>query len=383
MVEVRLVNVTKIFGKKVVGVKDVNLHIKHGEFMALLGPSGSGKSTTLYLIAGIYKPTSGKIFFDDRDVTNLPPKDRNVGLVFQNWALYPHMKVYDNIAFPLRLKKLPENEIRRKVRAVAEMLRIEKLLDRMPWQLSGGQQQRVAIARALVKEPDVLLLDEPLSNLDAVLRISVRAELKRLQKRLGITTIYVTHDQAEALAMADRIALINEGRIVQIGTPDEVYSRPATVFVGGFLGNPPMNFLEGRIIDTGDKIMIEAGGHRITAPRRYWEAIRRLKLEKVIIGFRPEDIMIRPETTDTICLPGRIYGVEPLGRENIVIAQIGDELIKIVTGRGVSLALDQLVWICPNMEKIVLFDPATQKSLDYLVVEEASRHEQRFREKLY
>ncbi len=369
MVVVKLVKVTKIFRGGVIGVKDIDLTINHGEFMALLGPSGSGKSTTLYLIAGIYKPTSGRIYFDDRDVTYLPPKDRNIGLVFQNWALYPHMKVYENIAFPLRLKKLPENEVRKKVIEVAKMLKIDKLLDRYPWQLSGGQQQRVAIARALVKEPDVLLLDEPLSNLDAVLRISVRAELKRLQKQLGITTIYVTHDQAEALAMADRIALINEGRIVQIGTPEEVYNKPATIFVGGFLGNPPMNFLEAEVEKKDHMIMLRIGEHLITAPKQYWEIIEKLDLKKVIVGFRPEDTLIKPETMDTICLPGKIYGVEPLGRENIVVAQIGDELVKIVTGRRISLNLDQLVWICPVSEKIVLFDPATGKSLERLIVE--------------
>ena len=373
MVVVRLDRVTKIFKGGVVGVKDISLTIKHGEFMALLGPSGSGKSTTLYLIAGIYKPTSGRIYFDDRDVTNLPPKDRNVGLVFQNWALYPHMKVYENIAFPLRLKKLPEEEIKRRVLDVARMLQIDKLLDRYPWQLSGGQQQRVAIARALVKEPDVLLLDEPLSNLDAILRISVRAELKRLQKKLGITTIYVTHDQAEALAMADRIALINEGRIVQVGTPEEVYNRPATVFVGGFLGNPPMNFLEAEVEDLDKEIFLVIGKYRIRAPERYWSIIRRLKTKRVIIGFRPEDTSIKPESLDTICLPGRVYGIEPLGRENIVVIEIGGELVKIISGRRISLTLDQMVWICPVMEKIILFDPATGKALDRLVVEEKIR----------
>ncbi len=365
MVEVRLEGVTKVFRGGVVGVEDINLTIRHGEFMALLGPSGSGKSTTLYLIAGIYKPTRGRILFDGEDVTNVPPKDRNVGLVFQNWALYPHMKVYENIAFPLRLKKLPEDEIRRKVREVAEMLRIGHLLDRLPWQLSGGQQQRVAIARALVKEPRVLLLDEPLSNLDAVLRISVRAELKRLQRRLGITTIYVTHDQAEALAMADRVALINEGRLVQVGTPDEVYSRPATVFVGGFLGNPPMNFIDAEIVARGDEPVAVVGAAELRIPERYRRIIRERGVREVIVGMRPEDIEVR-EGPGANCLPAKVYGVEPMGRESIVVAEVGETLIKAIAGKGLRLALDQAVWLCIEPERLVLFDKKSKRSLDYL-----------------
>ncbi len=366
MVEVRLESVTKVFRGGVVGVEDINLTIRHGEFMALLGPSGSGKSTTLYLIAGIYKPTRGRILFDGEDVTNKPPKDRNVGLVFQNWALYPHMKVYENIAFPLRLKKLSEDEIRRKVREVAEMLRIGHLLDRLPWQLSGGQQQRVAIARALVKEPRVLLLDEPLSNLDAVLRISVRAELKRLQRRLGITTIYVTHDQAEALAMADRVALINEGKLVQVGTPDEVYSRPATVFVGGFLGNPPMNFIEAGVEVRGGEPIASVAETELRIPGRYWEIIESKGIKEVILGMRPEDIEVREESSKN-CLPAKVYGVEPMGRESIVVAEVGEDLIKALASKGLRLALDQPIWLCIDPEKLVLFDKRTKKTLDYLV----------------
>jgi len=370
MVVVRLVNVTKIFKTGVVGVKDINLTVNHKEFMALLGPSGSGKSTTLYLIAGIYKPSSGKIFFDDRDVTNLPPKDRNIGLVFQNWALYPHMRVYDNIAFPLRIKKLPENEIRKKVLETAKMLRIDKFLNRYPWQLSGGQQQRVAIARALVKEPDVLLLDEPLSNLDAQLRISVRAELKRLQKRLGITTIYVTHDQAEALAMADRIAVINNGMIIQIGTPEQVYSKPATIFVGGFLGNPPMNFVEAEIAEDKQGLYMLLSGQKLVVPKHYEPLIRKAGLRKVVVGFRPEDTAVIPECRETgECVKGRVYTVEPMGREYIVVIDLGGVLVKAIVPRSLVLIEDQEVCVCPSLEKIVLFDPKTEKSLETLLAE--------------
>ncbi|HDI02270.1 MAG TPA: ABC transporter ATP-binding protein [Ignisphaera sp.] len=233
MSSVRLEHITKIFPPNVIAVNDANFEVSKGEFFVLLGPSGCGKTTTLRIIAGLEKPTKGRVFIDNEDVTDLPPRKRDVAMVFQTWALYPHMKVYDNIAFPLKLRKVPMNEIDRKVREVARLLRIEELLDRYPRQLSGGQQQRVALARALVRNPRVWLMDEPLSNLDALLRVQMRAELKKLQKELKITTIYVTHDQVEAMTMADRIAVMNAGRVLQIGTPHEIYHKPKMKFVAG------------------------------------------------------------------------------------------------------------------------------------------------------
>ncbi len=369
MVSIRLDRVTKRFGR-VVAVDNVSLEIADKEFMALLGPSGSGKTTILYLIAGIYKPTSGRIFFGDRDVTELPPKERNVGLVFQNWALYPHMKVYDNIAFPLRLKKMQEDYIKKKVVEVARMLHIDHLLDRYPYQLSGGQQQRVAIARALVKEPLVLLLDEPLSNLDALLRIYVRAELKKLQKRLGITTVYVTHDQAEALAMADRIAVINEGKVLQVGDPEAVYNRPSCKFVGGFLGNPPMNFIEAGLEYSDGGAYIVVGENRIRVPRHYGKIIGKLRLEKVIVGFRPEDTILKRKedvTSAETCLYGEVYAVEPMGREYIVTVSIDGKLIKSIVSRDQVFIGGEKIVVCPVEEKIVLFDVKTEKALELLV----------------
>ncbi len=372
MVSVKLVNVTKRFGK-VVAVDNVNLEIMDKEFMALLGPSGSGKSTILYLIAGIYKPTSGKIYFDARDVTNIPPKERNIGLVFQNWALYPHMKVYDNIAFPLRLKKMGEMEIREKVVDVARMLHIDHLLNRYPYQLSGGQQQRVAIARALVKEPDVLLLDEPLSNLDALLRIYVRAELKKLQKKLGITTIYVTHDQAEALAMADRVAVINEGKILQVGDPELVYSKPNCKFVGGFLGNPPMNFIYAEVEYSSKKILLRFGGNTVEAPQHYRDLLLKLGLKEVVIGFRPEDTVLRvvekPGWLHGFCFLGEVYTVEPMGREYIVTVAVDTQLIKVIVSREQVFTPGIRVMVCPAEEKVVLFDKASEKALEYVSLE--------------
>ena len=275
MVKVKLDNVSKFFGK-VKAVVDLNLEVGDGEFVALLGPSGCGKTTTLLMVAGIYKPTKGRILFDDKDVTDLPPKDRNVGMVFQSYALYPHMTVYDNIAFPLKLKKVPKDEIDKKVKEVAKLLRIDNLLHRKPAQLSGGQQQRVALGRALVKEPDVLLLDEPLSNLDAKLRVLMRAELKRLQKELGITAIYVTHDQGEALVMSDRIAVVHEGRVEQVGSPYEVYERPKTKFVASFIGEA--NFFEGTLED--GIVEAEFGPVRVSTDLPSGK--------KVIVSLRPE-----------------------------------------------------------------------------------------------
>lgn len=365
MVTVRLENVTKRFGK-VVAVDNANLEIRDKEFMALLGPSGSGKSTLLYLIAGIYKPTRGRIYFDGTDVTELPPKERNIGLVFQNWALYPHMRVFDNIAFPLELKKESKKEIRRKVTEVAKMLKIDHLLERYPYQLSGGQQQRVAIARALVKEPGVLLLDEPLSNLDALLRMNVRAELKRLQKELGITAIYVTHDQAEALAMADKIAVIKEGEILQVGTPDDVYAKPWCKFVGGFLGNPPMNFIESVVIRERGELLI--GESRIPAPPKYAELLRKFDISKVLVGFRPHDaevIDLKPNMPDPPMLVGEVFAAEPLGRETIVTVILDDETyVKVFASKEQKFDVGDKVGILLDLKKVLLFDKETELVLE-------------------
>jgi len=360
MVKITLDGITKKFGN-FTALNNITLEIEDKEFMALLGPSGSGKSTLLYTIAGIYKPTSGRIYFDEKDVTEVPPKDRNVGLVFQNWALYPHMKVFRNIAFPLELKKVPKEEIEKKVKEVAKMLHIDHLLDRYPWQLSGGQQQRVAIARALVKEPDVLLLDEPLSNLDALLRLEVRAELKRLQKELGITAVYVTHDQAEALAMADRIAIIRDGEILQVGDPDEVYYKPMYKFVAGFLGSPPMNFVEAEV--EGDMLRIYHS--RIPVPKHYREIIKKLNITEVIFGFRPHDAEIVRGETDGI--KGEVYSFEPLGREQIVtVAVDSDVFVKVFAPEGEHFRFGEKVTVVPNEERVVLFDKKTEKALEYL-----------------
>ncbi len=360
MVKVTLDNVSKYFGK-VKAVIDLNLEIKDGEFVSLLGPSGCGKTTTLLMVAGIYKPTKGRILFDDVDVTDLPPKDRNIGMVFQSYALYPHMTVYENIAFPLKLKKVPKQEIDKKVKEIARLLRIDNLLNRKPAQLSGGQQQRVALGRALVKEPDVLLLDEPLSNLDAKLRVLMRAEIKRLQKELKITTIYVTHDQVEALSMSDRIAVMRAGRLQQYADPDTLYNKPANLFVAGFIGNPPMNFIEGEIVSKENDYYFISSSFELKLSKELGETLSS-KTTKVILGIRPENIRVYTEKVEN-SIPATVYVIEPLGRDLIINAKVDDTILKILSTPGLKLEPMQKIYLVFDENKIHFFDKITEKAI--------------------
>jgi ABC-type sugar transport system ATPase subunit len=351
MVEIKLEKVTKIFGKSVYAVKDLSLLIRDKEFVVLLGPSGCGKTTTLYMIAGIYKPTKGNIYFDGRIVNDVDPKDRNVGMVFQSYALYPHMSVYDNIAFPLKIKKMPANEIRKRVLEVAEMLRIKELLDRKPSQLSGGQQQRVALARAIVKEPSVFLMDEPLSNLDAKIRVEIRAELKNLQKRLGITTVYVTHDQGEAMSLADRIAVMNAGTLQQYDTPDNIYRNPMNIFVASFIGSPPANIIEATIDGEGNIII---GGTKIKPPEDLISAIRSIDLlnSEVIVFIRPEDVEVDPNNGHIL---GNVYSIEYQGREAVLHIEIpGGGVIRGLAPPN-SISVGTRLWLRFHLEKIHIY----------------------------
>ncbi|NPA97473.1 MAG: ABC transporter ATP-binding protein [Crenarchaeota archaeon] len=364
MSTVRLENVTKIFPPNVVAVNNANFKVEKGEFFVLLGPSGCGKTTTLRMIAGLERPTYGKIYINEQDVTDLPPRLRDVAMVFQTWALYPHMKVYDNIAFPLRLRKVPRSEIDRKVREVAKLLRIDDLLDRYPKQLSGGQQQRVALARALVRSPRVWLMDEPLSNLDALLRVQMRAELKRLQKELKITTIYVTHDQVEAMSMADRIAVMNKGRILQIAPPKEIYEKPRTKFVGGFVGTPPMNFIPVTFVVENDKYLLKGEGFSIELPKELGEYLRekvgdRAELD---LGVRPEHIRIST-SEEPNAIPATVYIVEPLGTETIVNVKVGETLVKIKVIGEALFEPSTRVWLVFDINKIHLFDTKTEEAV--------------------
>jgi ABC-type sugar transport system ATPase subunit len=309
------------------------------------------------MLAGIYRPTRGQILFDGVAVNDLPPQDRHIGMVFQSYALYPHMTVYDNIAFPLRLQRRPADETDRRVREAAALVQIDALLGRRPAQLSGGQQQRVALARALIKQPMLLLLDEPLSNLDAKLRVLMRAEIKRLQRRLGITTILVTHDQVEAMTMADRIALLRDGILQQVGTPDDLYYRPANTFVAGFIGTPPMSLLNARIGTSAGRVVFEGDGLRLPASDAVAARLASRSGE-IILGLRPEDVSLAtpPEAGQ---MQGHILDVEPLGRELVVAVTIGQQVATVLTPHGFVGHPDQPVVLTIPGDRLYLFDPAT------------------------
>ncbi len=359
--EVVLRNLTKKFGQ-VVAVDHINLEIRSGEFVAFLGPSGCGKTTTLLMVAGIYKPTEGEILFDGRLMNKVPPQQRNVGMVFQSYALYPHMTAFQNMAFPLKLAGMSQMMQAERVKRVADMMGIGHLLDRKPGELSGGQQQRVALGRALVKEPDLLLFDEPLSNLDARLRLVMRGEIKRLQHELGITSIYVTHDQVEAMTMADRIAVINEGKLQAFDTPDDLYDRPKTLFIAGFVGNPPMNFFTVSIRrENGDYFAESEGGLRVKVPSERAEKALAGGLEQVIMGIRPEDIQM--DESGTSENKGPVFSVEPLGRDDLIDVHIGPDSVFLLVDPLKRVRLDDIVHLEFDTAKVQFFDPETGKSL--------------------
>jgi len=360
--DVRLEKLTRRFGS-VTAVDALDLEIPSGELVALLGPSGCGKTTTLLMTAGIYRPTAGAIYFGARRVDQLLPRDRGIGMVFQNYALYPHMTVEDNIGFPLSLRRgLSRAERERRVRAVAEQVRVDELLARRPAQLSGGQQQRVALARALVKQPDILLLDEPLSNLDARLRHTMRGEIKRLQKDLGITSIFVTHDQLEALTMADRVALMVNGKLAAYGTPDELYQRPANRFVAEFIGNPPMNFLDVEVTRAEGTAVAQGAGVQVPLAAGVAD---RLSLNgagrAVVLGVRPEDLAIGPPEGGNA--RGEVYVVEPMGREQVVDVRVGERSLQVIAPATLAVRVGEPVGLTFDAAKLHLFDPAAGERL--------------------
>ncbi len=366
MVSVVLDNVTKKFGK-VIAANELTFEVKDKEFFVLLGPSGGGKSTILNLVAGLERPDKGRIYFDDEDVTFLAPEKRNVAMVFQTYALYPHMKVFDNIATPLKVMKIPKEEIKRKVKEAAELLRIDHLLERMPYEISGGERQRVALARAIVRNPRIFLLDEPLSNIDAKLRVYARAELFKLQRRLGVTTLYVTHDQAEAMSMGDRIAVINQGKLIQIATPEELYHMPIDTFVGGFVGSPPMNFIDAVY---KDKKLVIAGRYVITIPQNVMKIIEDLSLNEILLGARPEHVSINFDKTDPEDIEAEIYAIEYLGNETIVDLynkDLGeDKIIKARIPWRFKDDVGRKVWMKFDKNNLYYFDAATQTNIFHL-----------------
>ncbi|MDF9746728.1 ABC transporter ATP-binding protein [Natrinema salsiterrestre] len=374
MARVRLENITKRYGDET-AVDDISLEVEDGEFVTFVGPSGCGKSTTMETVAGLTQPTEGRVYIGDDDVTDLAPKDRGVAMVFQNIALFPHMDVYENISFGLRLRKYDDEEVRRRVEQAADIVQLEGMLDRMPKEMSGGQQQRVGIARAIVRNPDVFLMDEPLANLDAKLRVHMRTELQRLHRELGATVIYVTHDQAEAMTMSNRIAVLNDGKLQQIAAPLTCYNEPTNLFVAGFIGSPSMNFVEGELVESG----LETTNFDVEFdPSRVPDATVG---DDVTLGIRPEDVHLT-EYADSLAsstdpIDARTDVLEPMGDEVFVYLLLSEaaagsmeqdpaaspnQLLMSVTP-DTDIEANQDVDVVLDRSKVHLFDTATGNAL--------------------
>ncbi len=362
MVKVTLENVTKRFGD-LVAVNSVNMEIKDKEFFFLLGPSGCGKTTTLNMIAGLEPITEGHIYFDDEPVDHIPPEKRDVAMVFQSYALYPFKNAFDNIAFPLKLRKIPKDEIKRRVKEVAELIGGADLLPKKPYEMSGGERQRIALARAIIRQPKVFLLDEPLSNIDAKLRVYMRAELIRLQKRLKTTTIYVTHDQMEAMTMADRIALMNDGIMSQIGEPLQIFEHPNDLFVSSFIGSPAMNFFDCNIKKKNRKEFLETAYFDLAISKDIAEIIKdQASSSELVLGVRPQNISVSKRRVKE-GFETEVYAVEPLGTEIIIDIKIGDQIVKSVMPPSFSTKIGDMVWVNINKDKIHIFDKKTERCI--------------------
>lgn len=364
MAEVILEHINKRYGTKHHAVKDFNLHIADREFMVFVGPSGCGKSTTLRMIAGLEDISDGVLKIGDRVVNDVPPKDRDIAMVFQNYALYPHMNVYENMAFGLKLRKTPKEEIDKRVRDAAKILQIEHLLGRKPKELSGGQRQRVAMGRAIVREPKVFLMDEPLSNLDAKLRVEMRSQISQLHRRLGATIVYVTHDQVEAMTLGNRIVVMRDGVIMQVDTPMNLYDFPQNKFVAGFIGSPSMNFLTGRV-QNGQFVVGDAG--TVAPMGRLAQSVRAYEGKDVVMGIRPEHVGL-PGMSDipqgTNHLRGKVVVVEPLGAQtDLIINVAGQDMTVKVEGQALVQPGDSID-ILVDQTRLHAFDPSTEMAVD-------------------
>ncbi len=365
-------NLTKRYGN-LTALENFSLEIDSGEFMVLLGPSGCGKTTVLRCIAGLTDISSGEIYIGDEIVNKLPPKDRDVAMVFQNYSLYPHMNVYDNIAFPLKMRKTDKNQINDRVQEIASLLNINNLLKRRPKEISGGQMQRVALGRALVREPKVFLMDEPLSNLDAKLRTEMRIEIKKLQKKVAITTLYITHDQAEAMSMADNVAIMEAGKMLQLGSPQKVYNEPANQFVGSFIGNPPMNFLKFRVVRDEYMFLKLDNGYpdkndnksMVQVPAVLSTIIDRTREENIVLGIRPKDITVlrNNEGFDGLKLKGEVTYIELFGDDSVAELKLGQASLKIsnVASRIDDLIIGKEAALGVKYDKINLFTSSGER----------------------
>ncbi|KGM36036.1 ABC transporter ATP-binding protein [Inquilinus limosus] len=362
MAQVKLQNVVKSYGSYQ-AVRDVSLTVEDGEFVALVGPSGCGKTTTLNLIAGLIEVSGGGIYIGDRLVTDLDPKDRDIAMVFQNYALYPNKTVYRNLAFPLKMRKTPASAIDPKIRSAARILDIEHLLERKPRELSGGQQQRVALGRALVREPKVFLMDEPLSNLDAKLRVQMRSELKRFHQDLRATVIYVTHDQLEAMTMADRVAVMSDGVLQQYDSPDRIFENPVNTFVAGFVGSPAMNLVRGTVSATPDGAVVEGpDGWRCPLSAVNARKTAAASSRDVVIGARHSAIRLSDDSQPG-SIPGRIYTVEPTGDVTYAHIHVGASTIIVSSPPHIHLRPNDSVWMTFDQERLHLFDAESGRAL--------------------
>jgi multiple sugar transport system ATP-binding protein len=364
MARVILKNIIKQFGSVKV-LKNINLTIEDREFCVLLGPSGCGKTTLLRIIAGLDEPTEGEILIGDKDVTDLEPKDRDIAMVFQNYALYPHMSVYDNISFGLKIRGYLKDEIDSRVNQAAEILSIQQFLSRLPKALSGGQRQRVAVGRAIVRKPKVFLFDEPLSNLDAKLRVEMRAELKRLHQRLQATIVYVTHDQVEAMTLADKIVVMKDGVIQQIGSPLEIYNKPVNKFVAGFIGSPPMNFINGMIVKKDDKIIFDEGNFELKLPEEYFEDLANYINKEVLLGIRPEDVYdkIYVSSTAENTIVATVNIVELLGNVKHLHLTTGKNNFVCIVKSSNEAEEGHTIEVVFDISKIHIFDKETEQAI--------------------
>ena len=364
MAQVVLKDLVKQYGP-FQAVDNVSLTIDDGEFVALVGPSGCGKTTTLNLVAGLIPLSSGEIYIGDRLVNDLDPKDRDIAMVFQNYALYPQKTVFKNLAFPLQMRRLPREEIERKVLAAAKVLDITHLLERRPRELSGGQQQRVALGRALVRDPLAFLMDEPLSNLDAKLRVQMRSELKRFHQDLQATVVYVTHDQLEAVTMADKMAVMNGGVLQQYDTPANVFAHPANIFVAGFVGSPAMSLIPGEVVVEGGQVSLRGDdGWMLPLSAENAQAAKSSTDRKVVLGARHSTLTLG-KSAAAGAVPGKVYIVEPTGDITFAQINLGSALVTVSVPPSVSLAPDETVWIGFDQQRLHLFDGATQQALTH------------------
>ena len=365
MAKVELKKLVKVYDGGVKAVDDASITINDKEFVVFVGPSGCGKSTTLRMVAGLEDITEGDLLIDGRMVNDVPPKDRDIAMVFQNYALYPHMTVYENMAFGLKIRKVPKAEIDQRVREAARILDIEKLLERKPKQLSGGQRQRVAVGRAIVRKPKVFLFDEPLSNLDAKLRVQMRAELIDLHHRLDATMIYVTHDQVEAMTMGDKIVVMRDGKVQQIGSPLYLYNHPINKFVAGFMGSPPMNFLTAKVTEEGGQVFVGEGSFKLRPPAEHCALLKAYVGKEVTFGVRPEDLPVAGEGVDSSAgtIKAKVTVVEPLGAEINVYASVRDQSITSRVPPHHGYKIGDEVAFAPLMGKARYFDRETELAI--------------------